>query len=368
MEAQAERCAAVSPACTVLGVQAAARHRAADRTLPARQGQAHGVQGQAGLCGVPRPRAPRGAEEARAQGADETSTVARAACPAWAQLIVALAVSAPAAWAPSLSSGRSPLGCTRCTRPASMKASGCSPADACVAWLQGIVYGKPVHQGVTQLKPTRNLRSVAEERAGRKLGGLRVLNSYWVNQARPSLLPVPLQRSRSLLPCCFTTLMTCRPVLQDSTYKYYEVILIDIAHKAIRQVGTLSLPASQACMCALRARLPRAPRMQADSSHGGPAGRARQLDREPCAQAPRAARADQRRQEVPRPAPQGSRCQQGGRSLSAASLVWQDSDALSRGGYATQWDAVGQPVMPAAGACRCDRRGGQPGSGTIASP
>ncbi len=48
--------------------------------------------------------------------------------------------------------------------------------------MQGIVYGKPVHQGVTQLKPARNLRSVAEERAGRKLGGLRVLNSYWVNQ------------------------------------------------------------------------------------------------------------------------------------------------------------------------------------------
>ncbi len=48
--------------------------------------------------------------------------------------------------------------------------------------LQGIVYGKPVHQGVTQLKPTRNLRNVAEERVGRKCGGLRVLNSYWVNQ------------------------------------------------------------------------------------------------------------------------------------------------------------------------------------------
>jgi len=44
------------------------------------------------------------------------------------------------------------------------------------------VYGKPVNQGITQLKPTRNLRSVAEERAGRKLGGLRVLNSYWVNE------------------------------------------------------------------------------------------------------------------------------------------------------------------------------------------
>ena len=48
--------------------------------------------------------------------------------------------------------------------------------------MQGIVYGKPVNQGITQLKPVRNLRSVAEERAGRKLGGLRVLNSYWVNQ------------------------------------------------------------------------------------------------------------------------------------------------------------------------------------------
>lgn len=48
--------------------------------------------------------------------------------------------------------------------------------------LQGIVYGKPVHQGVTQLKPTRNLQNIAEERVGRKCGGLRVLNSYWVNQ------------------------------------------------------------------------------------------------------------------------------------------------------------------------------------------
>ncbi|CAK0784562.1 60S ribosomal protein L15-1 [Coccomyxa viridis] len=73
---------------------------------------------------------------------------------------------------------------------------------------KGIVYGKPVHQGVTQLKPARNLRSVAEERAGRKLGGLRVLNSYWVNQ--------------------------------DSTYKYYEVILVDIAHKVIRQDPRIS--------------------------------------------------------------------------------------------------------------------------------
>ncbi|KAI7846132.1 hypothetical protein COHA_000393 [Chlorella ohadii] len=68
---------------------------------------------------------------------------------------------------------------------------------------KGIVYGKPVHQGVTQLKPTRNLRNVAEERVGRKCGGLRVLNSYWVNQ--------------------------------DAVYKYFEVILVDPAHKAIRK-------------------------------------------------------------------------------------------------------------------------------------
>jgi len=68
---------------------------------------------------------------------------------------------------------------------------------------KGIVYGKPVHQGITQLKPTRNLKVVAEERAGRKLGGLRVLNSYWVNQ--------------------------------DSTYKYFEVILVDPFHTVIRK-------------------------------------------------------------------------------------------------------------------------------------
>jgi len=44
------------------------------------------------------------------------------------------------------------------------------------------VYGKPTNQGVTQLKFQRSKRSVAEERAGRKLGGLRVVNSYWLNE------------------------------------------------------------------------------------------------------------------------------------------------------------------------------------------
>lgn len=68
---------------------------------------------------------------------------------------------------------------------------------------KGIVYGKPTNQGVTQLKFQRSKRSVAEERAGRKLGGLRVLNSYWLNE--------------------------------DSTYKYFEVILVDVAHQTIRK-------------------------------------------------------------------------------------------------------------------------------------
>lgn len=68
---------------------------------------------------------------------------------------------------------------------------------------KGICYGKPVTMGVSQLKFARSLRSKAEERAGRKCGSLRVLNSYWI--------------------------------CQDSTYKYFEVILVDPQHKAIRR-------------------------------------------------------------------------------------------------------------------------------------
>jgi hypothetical protein len=56
---------------------------------------------------------------------------------------------------------------------------------------------------VNQLKYQRSLRSTAEERVGKRCGNLRVLNSYWVNQ--------------------------------DSTYKYFEVILVDPQHKAIRR-------------------------------------------------------------------------------------------------------------------------------------
>merc|ERR1719158_2443357 len=45
---------------------------------------------------------------------------------------------------------------------------------------KGICYGKPSTSGVRKIKASRNLKSVAEERVGRKLGSLRVLNSYWL--------------------------------------------------------------------------------------------------------------------------------------------------------------------------------------------
>ncbi|KAJ1671912.1 60S ribosomal protein L15, partial [Spiromyces aspiralis] len=67
---------------------------------------------------------------------------------------------------------------------------------------KGQVYGKPVHQGINELKYQRSLRATAEERVGRRCSNLRVLNSYWVNA--------------------------------DSTYKYFEVILVDPFHSAIR--------------------------------------------------------------------------------------------------------------------------------------
>merc|ERR1711879_4833 len=68
---------------------------------------------------------------------------------------------------------------------------------------KGRVHGKPATQGVNALKFQRSLRSVAEERAGRRCGNLRVLNSYWV--------------------------------AQDATFKFFEIILVDPFHKAVRR-------------------------------------------------------------------------------------------------------------------------------------
>ncbi|KAK2177979.1 hypothetical protein NP493_567g03004 [Ridgeia piscesae] len=68
---------------------------------------------------------------------------------------------------------------------------------------KGATYGKPTNQGVNQLKFQRSLQSVAEERVGRKCGALRVMSSYWV--------------------------------AQDSTYKYFEIVMVDPHHKVIRR-------------------------------------------------------------------------------------------------------------------------------------
>lgn len=68
--------------------------------------------------------------------------------------------------------------------------------------VHGISYGKPRNIGIVGLKPSRSLRALAEQKVGRRLPSLRVLNSYWV--------------------------------AQDGSYKWYEVILIDPFHPWIR--------------------------------------------------------------------------------------------------------------------------------------
>ncbi len=56
--------------------------------------------------------------------------------------------------------------------------------------------------GITGLKNAKNYQSIAEETVGRKMPGLRVLNSYWVGQ--------------------------------DATFKFFEVLLVDPSNNAIR--------------------------------------------------------------------------------------------------------------------------------------
>jgi len=68
---------------------------------------------------------------------------------------------------------------------------------------KGNAYGKPKTSGaINEQKPYRNLQAIAEQRVGNRLKSLRVLNSYWV--------------------------------AQDATYKYYEVIMVDVTKNQIR--------------------------------------------------------------------------------------------------------------------------------------
>ena len=68
---------------------------------------------------------------------------------------------------------------------------------------KGITSGKPKNHGINQIKYSRNKRSMAEEKVGKICGNLRVLNSYWINE--------------------------------DSTFKFFEVILVDPNHKCIKR-------------------------------------------------------------------------------------------------------------------------------------
>ncbi|CBY23095.1 unnamed protein product [Oikopleura dioica] len=105
------------------------------------------------------------------------------------------------------------------TRPEKARRLGYKATQGFVVYRIKIRRGgrkKPVPKGATMGKPTnmgvfvqfaRRLQSVAEERVGRHCGSLRVMNSYWVGE--------------------------------DSTYKYFEVILVDPNHNAIRNNAKL---------------------------------------------------------------------------------------------------------------------------------
>ncbi|AFN84108.1 60S ribosomal protein L15 [Encephalitozoon romaleae SJ-2008] len=66
----------------------------------------------------------------------------------------------------------------------------------------GNTRGKCVNAGINQIKPSLRKQASAEMVAGKKCPNLGVLNSYWVGQ--------------------------------DAAYKYYEVIMVDRHHPAIR--------------------------------------------------------------------------------------------------------------------------------------
>ncbi|KAI5184730.1 large subunit ribosomal protein L15e [Nematocida homosporus] len=73
---------------------------------------------------------------------------------------------------------------------------------------KGKVNGKPVNHGIFQQKQKKSLQALAEIKVGRKFGGLRLLNSYWVGQ--------------------------------DATYKHYEVIMVDPMVENIRRDSRLN--------------------------------------------------------------------------------------------------------------------------------
>ena len=68
---------------------------------------------------------------------------------------------------------------------------------------KGIVFGKRVNHGIKKLKKEQTHKNICEQRVARRCSNLRVLNSYWVGQ--------------------------------DASNKFFEVIMVDPNHKAIRR-------------------------------------------------------------------------------------------------------------------------------------
>jgi len=68
---------------------------------------------------------------------------------------------------------------------------------------RGIVWRKPRNEWILGMPRAHNLRSIAEIRAGARCMNLRVLNSY--------------------------------PIGEDGTFKFFEVIMVDPSHPAIRR-------------------------------------------------------------------------------------------------------------------------------------
>eukprot|EP00997_Jenningsia_sp_PLL12_P007165 NODE_3778_length_732_cov_160.945827_g3181_i0.p1 GENE.NODE_3778_length_732_cov_160.945827_g3181_i0~~NODE_3778_length_732_cov_160.945827_g3181_i0.p1 ORF type:complete len:214 (-),score=34.40 NODE_3778_length_732_cov_160.945827_g3181_i0:89-649(-) len=68
---------------------------------------------------------------------------------------------------------------------------------------KGIVYGKPRNAGINHIKLQKSHKEVAEARVGRALGSLRLLGSYIISD--------------------------------EARYKYFECIMVDPMHKAIRR-------------------------------------------------------------------------------------------------------------------------------------
>nr|O82712.1 RecName: Full=Large ribosomal subunit protein eL15; AltName: Full=60S ribosomal protein L15 [Quercus suber]CAA04690.1 RPL15 [Quercus suber] len=94
---------------------------------------------------------------------------------------------------------------------------------------KGATFGKPVNQGINQLKFQRSLRSTAEERVARRCGGLRILNSYWITKT------VSTSTLKSSLSTPSTRLSVVMPVSTGSATPYTSAENLAVSHPLGKQ-------------------------------------------------------------------------------------------------------------------------------------